>query len=504
MDLVEDRMGKKYDIDPALAGDFANEFSSFIARKTVNGPIGANLRLRSRGKVPKGYEFVVDEDVVDGDGTRGARITFHLGQARELQEGEDPMQLRKDKSVVWCMQKAQPGDTIGVIAPYAELFISEDLDEAYIRTGVIPGHQIARGFERLDDIIRKYTTQTAATTTLFERLLDQNVPEIYAEVIARDFEDLAELHEEAPSKNRVYNLRDTQGRSIELKFIPKSRQKEAEMGHLVLKEFAEHPVLSQYVPELLNETLEEFPAGDESFYLVVQEDIRGKTARRSNEEWMKILAQVHVYGAEVMDKVDEYRNAHSMTRDKDEDRIESLIIDPTLRRDVVASNIDERTDFIHQDPAKNIIEGYLIDWDHAGRGNGLIDLVRMFYHPRILAKGGFSEDRQKRYLSVYLNERQRITGNSEPVSDQMVNTAYHELNGLALLYAQAQAGFLTVGKENPTRNDQCEAEMLIQREIPLLEMKVNNSLGTIRSYETKDAIVQQFPDLPYEQELLAA
>jgi len=304
--------------------------------------------------------------------------------------------------------------------------------------------------------------------TLLERLLAQNITEqdAYAmiEAIHDDFKAV-DIVDHQSDKNKVYYLQDRSGNKKVIKVM--ADQNAAKIETLVLTAFAKHPVLSKYVPRCYTAEPIAIAIEQNLKYITIQEDIRRNEEQLFESmlfsgnrkqvvhylaSWVKTLANIHHYGTQIVNDINcvvSQKNISRFASERHEERIISshLVYDSGLRNAIFSASIEQGSDFIHGDLRfENRLGTYAIDWDHAARGNPLMDLVQLFVDPR-LNWMRFSEQEQKQFISLYLSERKKIESEDtgierKRVSAQEIEHAYFEFAALRVLYTQSQAAYL--------------------------------------------------------------
>ncbi len=307
------------------------------------------------------------------------------------------------------------------------------------------GVPFARSVEKMREVHAFLQQRKHDDDKLYEKLLNHGVPELYAEIIIQQFENIEQLHPAQPSKNVVYHIVDERGNKKVLKFVPAERRAEADIEALVLHEFKKHPVLYHYVPTSFVSEPITISVGNYSFALLVEEDVTGKSPQQPVEYWLKALAHIHHFGTEVMDQIGNYKPALRLAKDKDEARIEQsgVTIDRVLRADLVQENTEDGNTFIHQDIRRqNRVGRYAIDWGHAGRGNPYLDVARVLLDSQLQQGRVYGSEDYKRSLALYTRERKQLSGITTPITAHEVEAAYLEFTKIGLLYAQSQLAYL--------------------------------------------------------------
>ncbi|MBI5393467.1 phosphotransferase [Candidatus Woesearchaeota archaeon] len=306
------------------------------------------------------------------------------------------------------------------------------------------------------------------SNSLLRKLLEQNIAkqDAYAiiETIHDDFKVISIVDHQS-DKNRVYYLQDKSGNKKVIKVM--ADQKAAEIETIVLAAFAKHPVLSQYVPRCYTAEPIAVEIGKNQRYIIIQEDVRKneeqlfermllagnkKQAQFYLESWVRTLARIHYYGTQLFNDIGcslLQKTASRFASEKHEERIISsaIVYDSGLRNAILSASVKQGSSFIHGDLRfENRLGSYAIDWDHAARGNPLMDLAQLFVDPR-LGWMRFGEEQQKQFLALYLSETRRIEAEdkkmkSERVSQQEIEKAYFEFAALRVLYTQSQTAYL--------------------------------------------------------------
>lgn len=355
--------------------------------------------------------------------------------------------------------------------------------------------------------------------TIIEKLIEQGINEQDALLITSQFDDLqGAAPADIKSKNIVYHLTDNQGNKKVVKFV--TDKKEAEVEALANYHFSKHPVLKNHVASSNMETPLEVIINGNTKYMIVKEDITDKANKnldkileQGNKEqhnqyltyWMKTLAKIHVYGTQIMDNLDCQEKALSLTKEKDEDRISlsGISIDKGLRKELVDKEIENGYEFIHQDIRKeNRVGQYAIDWGHAGRGNGFLDIARVLSDYDVQKQTPLTETDYKHFIKQYLQEKKSILG-KEPVRKEEIDKAFNEFDAVRLLYYQAQTAYLT-SKADDCSPTEAKTGEFMKSQIPEIEKSARKSIhqvsGPVLSYEQGDNLIYF---LPKRQEIAA-
>ncbi|PIN79893.1 hypothetical protein COV16_01795 [Candidatus Woesearchaeota archaeon CG10_big_fil_rev_8_21_14_0_10_34_8] len=346
-----------------------------------------------------------------------------------------------------------------------------------------------KGNHKYSDSVNAYgkpSTTQDYKETIVQKLVEQGVGEREAAVIADNFEIVNGRPVEEKSKNLVYYINEADGSRKVVKFV--RNKEEADIEALANYHFSRHSVLRHHVASSNMETPAEVMVDDCPVYLTVQrvkpdngaeKMLQGTQKQRRTylNNWMKILARFHVYGTQIMDGLDNDKKALSLYKEKDNDRVATankvvrVVGDIGLRTALVQEDIENRGEFIHQDiRIENRIGYSAIDWGHAGRGNGLLDVARVLSDYEVQARGTLTDCDYKLLLAEYLKEKKGILGKPTEVSNAEVEQAYLEFNGIRLLYYQAQSAYQI-----------SRGPLLSPREIKTLEFQVNAISGIERS-----------------------
>jgi hypothetical protein len=301
--------------------------------------------------------------------------------------------------------------------------------------------------------------------SLMTRLFDEGFDEEHAEVLLDTLEGIVGGKTNGQSKNKVYTVNRAKQKKVVAKFI--EDEDEAKKEALVNHAFSQHKVLKHFVAENLTEDPEkpiEIKINEKKkIYLLLQEDVRDKadkwfeyvlnngTAQELRDylnHWMMVLANVHVYGTYIMNKLGNHDKSQSLTREKDEERVKTLydILDkpfPTgLWKDMTQYDIENGNEFIHKDlKFLNRIGQYIIDWGNSGRGNGLQDVAAVLSDGKIQKRARLKEDDCKGLLHTYLTEKRRLVGIKNKLTPEEINSAYGEFRSNQWLYSNGMAGY---------------------------------------------------------------
>jgi hypothetical protein len=330
--------------------------------------------------------------------------------------------------------------------------------------------------------------------SIIETLINQGFYEENAHTVADLFQENIENGNpaEVSSKNQVYHITDRQGNKKVVKFV--ASEKEARIEALVNYHFSRDPILKHFIPRGdLKEPIEVM-VNNAPMYITIQEDVRDKADKRFDyvlqhgtrqqvheylRYWMAVLARVHVIGTKIMNQIGNDDRALSLTKDKDKERIKGLYsilgraFPKGLWRDLAQSDIERRNEFIHQDTRlENRLCQYIIDWGHAGRGNGLLDVARVLSDGIVQLKAGLSEEDYKGLISMYLTEKRSLLGIGNELTNGEVNAAYEEFKGMQWLYENAQSAYLESrgGIISPSE-EQTKKIMIV--DLPELEKKID-------------------------------
>ncbi len=187
--------------------------------------------------------------------------------------------------------------------------------------------------------------------------------------------------------------------------------------------------------------------------------------------WLKTLAEVHILGSKYVsskygdDFIQEqamkasylvsdniYKNIQKLEKTKSnlikngsseesitkvnqvlKDKMRMLELDQIVRA-------DGEDDWIHADiKSNNMVGNYLVDWANSGWGNGLYDFIRLLKSTD-MRKYDLSVQEEKRYLKMYLSEKERLKQNFFPeenvvkVTDEYVDKKYIVYSALKELY----------------------------------------------------------------------
>ena len=323
-------------------------------------------------------------------------------------------------------------------------------------------------------------------TNLEDTLIEQGINPQDAELVSKKVDAVVECKPtEVISKNVVYYVTDKLGNKKIVKIV--RDKEEAEIEALVNYNFSKHPVLKLYLPQGLIEKPLETKVGEETRYVLLQEDVSQLASKKLDSllkqgrqgiqtylgYWMKNLAALHVYGTEVMDYLGNTKKAQSITKERDQERIltSHLKIDKSLRDELIAEGFLEGNVFIHQDlRLDNRLGEYALDWGHSGRGNQYLDIARVLIDPSINHKGQLSGEDTKRVIGIYLREVNKLKGEEKLVTREDLNLAYKNFKKIVLLYSQSQIGYLTT-KEYSSPKDKSVA-LYMTNEITRLEREV--------------------------------
>jgi hypothetical protein len=347
---------------------------------------------------------------------------------------------------------------------------------------------------------------------IYETLLEQGVKEQDAHVIVQEFQGVLKAKPvEIASKNQVYFLSDKQGRKKVLKFV--NNKEEADIECLVNYHFSTHRILKTNIARGYNEIPIEVQVGDTKKHLVVQEDRRDKAnyalqqmLDKGNKEqlfsylnyWMRKLAEFHFYGTLIMNKLGNYAKARSIIKDADDERIKvgKYKHDPVLRSECAARDIEGGNIFIHQDLRyENRLCQTALDWGHAGRGNYLLDPVKLLsdsaVQKRINDRSELTEEQYKRLLQTYLNTMRMLKKLPE-VELKDLNQVYYEFNAMRKVYFESQAAYYDFKGGECTLNEQATNEFMQAKQSEVEQLVRKHRLWR---RETKNSIVYEFPTL---------
>lgn len=303
-----------------------------------------------------------------------------------------------------------------------------------------------RAIQELKEMVDTAMQSHANPDKLLEQLIQHGVAEVDAQIILKEFEDLADASPtKLKTKNVVYHINDRNGKRKILKFV--TQKEEAEIEAKVNYYFSRHPMLAQYIPRSDLEQPIAVLVGDSVKYLTVQEEVI-ENAPRSLGYWIKALARMHVYGSQIMNALGVTKQALGLAREKDDERLEegSIVYEASVREDTIGAYLGKNQTFIHRDFRRvNRRSGFALDWGHAGWGEALIDLSALLLDYELQAGNPFTESDYKNCINAYLNERNASLGVKNPTVKE-VEVAYHEFTALGMVYAQAEAGYVTCNR----------------------------------------------------------
>lgn len=355
--------------------------------------------------------------------------------------------------------------------------------------------------------------------SLIDTLLHAGIPEIDAIAIDSLFDELQKCRPAAlQSKNVVYHVVDKNGRPLVLKFV--ANKGEADMEALILSEFPHDPHLRNTVkvPRGYNRVPIPVTVGEATKYLVIQEDVStanrafDATLQRGSrrqvysllERRLRIAAHIHVYGTQLMEKLGNHQRALRLDKEKDEARIleSGILMDSRLRADTLSRGVLYGNELIHQDlRPENIIEprvlsldDTIIDWGHAGRGTGLIDVARLLLDHRAQRYGAFGKDEYAYFLRVYLAEKKKLMGLKGEITTQELERVYHDFMGVCVLYAQAQGAYL-IQKAHACSPDEAASGQYLRSSVRDLERELilAGRNGPVGCWETSNARTYLLP-----------
>ncbi|MFA6888771.1 MAG: hypothetical protein WC254_04720 [Candidatus Woesearchaeota archaeon] len=341
------------------------------------------------------------------------------------------------------------------------------------------------------EVSGKSPVSNVCNNSVAEALLIHGVGEEHAGILASQHEIVDGIPAEK-SKNLVYIIQEPNGKRQVVKFVEK--KEEADIEALALYHFSRDSRLGLYVPRSELEVPSLVQIGDEPRYVTVQSFVSDakadrllqgtkKEAMQYLNNWMRILARLHVYGTEIMDELGNEKPALRLCKEKDLDRIAvasriiPLVYDLGLQRTLVGSQIEQGHEFIHQDTRKeNRIGYYLIDFGHAGRGNGLLDIARVVSDYSV-QKHYLTNDDERRLLKTYISEKNRIQGKNTPSIQDLEQTC-NGFTAIRLLYFQAQSAYQITRRELLTPHEEATLQFQTQR-IPFLERQIKEGLRLI-------------------------
>ncbi len=346
----------------------------------------------------------------------------------------------------------------------------EDFGDIFVRYANTPegiagmGEGIYEGFasdfeKRKRDILVENSKQGS----LYETLRKEGFDERVAETIGSHFEDLVRVSPAGvKSKNLVYFVEDVLGQKRVIKLH--ANKEGADIEALVGYTYSRHPTLKNFVPSMVDPAATQVSAQGQNYYLTNQQDIslladsRLEHMRKKGSKdqlfayvssWMVHLALLHHHGTQIARNAGITRAAGSLLHERGKERIEraGLILDRALDEDLRNLELEVGSEMIHRDIGPNHIGQFAIDWDHAGFGNYLVDVVSFLTEADVNRHGFLGENEISHFLREYHTVRKKLAQIDDSIDPTFIRKEFRKFKQLSALYAPFQLGFLRSGED---------------------------------------------------------